>query len=312
MIASSEPVYDVLVVGGGPSGFGAAMGAARLGVRTALIERHPMLGGMGTAALVNNFCPAHLDGKRLIIGGVFGELRQRLIEKKAIYSAVNDATYMMEMFNPEVYADLMASMCREAGVDLLLGTSITGIEGDAPGLFAQLGDHSLKAKTLVEATGDAVIGAKLGLDFTFGRASDHAVMPLIYCFEIGPIDLDELSDWLEWDFPVHPVTGETTFCIGGHGKLVALIEAAQKRGDLNIPRDGAVLMNYPGKPENATVNFSRVFSKDPSDPELLKKADAEGKRQKSEAVTYNHLTLPTIRRGETCMGRTSLTKIQSN
>lgn len=39
---------DVLVVGGGPAGFGAAMGAARAGARTLLIECHGFLGGVAS------------------------------------------------------------------------------------------------------------------------------------------------------------------------------------------------------------------------------------------------------------------------
>ena len=102
--------WDVMVVGGGPAGIGAAIAAGRMGLRVGLIERHPILGGMGTAALVNNFCAAHHDGQRLVIGGVFGKLRQRLIGRKAIY-----ATTRMEPYNPEVFIEESAAMCREAG-----------------------------------------------------------------------------------------------------------------------------------------------------------------------------------------------------
>lgn len=41
--------YDVIVAGGGPSGFIAAIAAARSGARTAVIERNAFLGGTATA-----------------------------------------------------------------------------------------------------------------------------------------------------------------------------------------------------------------------------------------------------------------------
>ena len=44
---------DVLVVGGGPTGVGAALAAASEGAKTLVIERHGMLGGMWTAGLLN-------------------------------------------------------------------------------------------------------------------------------------------------------------------------------------------------------------------------------------------------------------------
>src|ERR687897_984232 len=43
---------DVLVVGGGPSGVAAAVGAAGAGARVVLVERYGFLGGNATAALV--------------------------------------------------------------------------------------------------------------------------------------------------------------------------------------------------------------------------------------------------------------------
>ena len=42
---------DVLVVGGGPAGLGAAVGAADAGARVVLAERYGFLGGNATAAL---------------------------------------------------------------------------------------------------------------------------------------------------------------------------------------------------------------------------------------------------------------------
>ena len=44
--------YDVIVAGGGPAGSAAAICAARLGLRTLLVEATGCLGGMGTSGLV--------------------------------------------------------------------------------------------------------------------------------------------------------------------------------------------------------------------------------------------------------------------
>jgi heterodisulfide reductase subunit A-like polyferredoxin len=46
---------DVLVVGGGIAGVMAALGAARSGARTLVVERFGSLGGTGTAAMMNLF-----------------------------------------------------------------------------------------------------------------------------------------------------------------------------------------------------------------------------------------------------------------
>ena len=46
---------DVLVVGGGPAGVGAAQGAVRNGARTMVVEQSNCLGGMATAGLMSHW-----------------------------------------------------------------------------------------------------------------------------------------------------------------------------------------------------------------------------------------------------------------
>src|SRR5262249_44853970 len=47
--------FDVVVAGGGSAGMAAAVTAARLGLRTALIEEMPVFGGMSTGGCVGTF-----------------------------------------------------------------------------------------------------------------------------------------------------------------------------------------------------------------------------------------------------------------
>jgi ribulose 1,5-bisphosphate synthetase/thiazole synthase len=76
---------DVVVVGGGPGGIGAAVSAARNGARTVLIERYGYLGGMGTGGLVT-IIPQLTDytGKQQIVG-ITQEWIDRLIARNAVY-----------------------------------------------------------------------------------------------------------------------------------------------------------------------------------------------------------------------------------
>ena len=50
---------EILIIGGGPAGIAAATAAARCGARVMLLEKYGFLGGMGTAAMVTNFCGLH-------------------------------------------------------------------------------------------------------------------------------------------------------------------------------------------------------------------------------------------------------------
>jgi len=81
--AKSIPVqaqYDVVVCGGGPSGYVAAIAAARMGARTALVERLGFLGGLATAGLVAPVSEFRKNGRR-IIGGIPWEVMERLAQK---------------------------------------------------------------------------------------------------------------------------------------------------------------------------------------------------------------------------------------
>src|SRR5512135_1060663 len=74
---------DVVVVGGGPGGIGAAVSAARNGASTVLLERYGHLGGMGTGGLVT-IIPCLSDfGGTMQIGGINQEWIERLTARGA-------------------------------------------------------------------------------------------------------------------------------------------------------------------------------------------------------------------------------------
>ena len=90
---------DVLVVGGGPAGIGAAIGAADAGAQVLLVERYGFLGGAATASLVLPLMSYHTQtpGPRAAgaetlyptdhgpgeptISGVLSRLVQRLLQR---------------------------------------------------------------------------------------------------------------------------------------------------------------------------------------------------------------------------------------
>lgn len=54
--------YDIVVVGGGTAGVAAAVGAAKAGAKTLLVERNAYLGGEATNSGVNCFCGFYTCG----------------------------------------------------------------------------------------------------------------------------------------------------------------------------------------------------------------------------------------------------------
>lgn len=76
---------DLCVIGGSCTGLFAAVRAARLGLRVALIEKQNCLGGMATAGLVNIWHSLHdFYGEEQIIGGLTFETIQRLEKNGAV------------------------------------------------------------------------------------------------------------------------------------------------------------------------------------------------------------------------------------
>ncbi|MBR5457837.1 MAG: FAD-dependent oxidoreductase, partial [Kiritimatiellae bacterium] len=71
---------DVVVVGGGPAGFSAAIAASRQGAKVALVERYGSLGGLFTNGLVLLFMATSVreDGKwKLVTKGLAKEFMDR-------------------------------------------------------------------------------------------------------------------------------------------------------------------------------------------------------------------------------------------
>lgn len=64
---ATQPFYDVIIIGGGPAGLGAAVYAASEGLRTALIEKEATGGQAGTSSRIENYLgfPSGLSGADL-------------------------------------------------------------------------------------------------------------------------------------------------------------------------------------------------------------------------------------------------------
>ena len=61
--AQVVPETDVLVVGGGPAGLGAALGAAEAGAKVVLAEQYGFLGGNATAGLILTIASYYTSSK---------------------------------------------------------------------------------------------------------------------------------------------------------------------------------------------------------------------------------------------------------
>jgi len=96
---------DLMVVGGGASGFTAAIQAARLGKKVLVLEETPWLGGMLTSAGVSA-----IDGNHRLPGGLWGEFRQKLYDHYGGPGSLATGWVSNTLFEPHVGHEVISEM----------------------------------------------------------------------------------------------------------------------------------------------------------------------------------------------------------
>ena len=159
---------DLLVIGGGTGGTAAAIQAARMGVKTILIEPTSMLGGMLTAAGVS--CT---DGNDQLSSGIWEEFRQALYHHYGV-SRLNTGWVSNTNFEPHVGDSIFKAWdAREKNLTIFFRYDFDKIQKKANKVTAarflstQKNDKSslnIKAKIIIDATelGDVLAAAGAG------------------------------------------------------------------------------------------------------------------------------------------------------
>lgn len=195
--------YQVIVAGGGPSGFIAALAAARSGADTLLIERYPFLGGNGTAGLMtcyNGFRNQKPPEVLQTVKGIPAEYIAELVRLGGIADVDNypkeiphditrgDIPYCVG-FDPEAAKIAMLNMIRKEGVKLRLhslavapmlnGSRVTGVIVES-----KSGRQAVAADIVIDATGDGDIAAGAGAPFA-GPAEKGDRMGMSIMYRLG-------------------------------------------------------------------------------------------------------------------------------
>ena len=203
--------YDVVVLGGGPSGVSAAVSAAREGVRTLLVESQPCLGGMATGGLVGPFMTVYdRDGNEKIVGGIFDEIVERLKKYSAVIppqevGAATVYTSHIEKYHSHVtpfnsfYLEIVLDeMVRESGVELLCYTSFSDciVENGKINyvvLNALEGMICVKGNVFIDCTGNAALAEAAGAPTYKGEEESGIPQPGTLMFEVGGVDDKEYT-----------------------------------------------------------------------------------------------------------------------
>lgn len=178
--------YDVIVCGGGPAGWVAAIAAARGGCRTALIERFGFLGGTATAGLVMPISAFYNNGKR-VVGGIPWEFVQEL---ERLGAAQIEFPKGHISADPEYYKLVAQRMVCAAGVDVYTNSYLFDAVKEGRQITAVLinnknGTEALGGQYFIDATGDGDLCALAGAEM---RVRD-CPQPLSMDFELINVDL---------------------------------------------------------------------------------------------------------------------------
>jgi hypothetical protein len=292
----TSQAYDVIVCGGGPSGFVAAVAAGRAGAKTLLIERYGFLGGMPTSAWLGPISPMHFGDERVIAG-----IPQEFVERMV---ASGGSTGHLRTTNPhgsgaylcfydrEHYKWNALQMLEEAGVSVLLHTFVEGAvvtEGKVIGveIANKSGRATISSTVVVDATGDGDVAARAGAEFTLGNG-DHASQPGTMMFDMGNVDTEKLKDYMdthlddfEWASelvalaPFSPKLQQKHFVGQGFLDLVA---KGMEDDELYLGRDTILFLTTV---HQGLVHFNstRIAGIDGTDTESLTRGEIDARKQ---------------------------------
>lgn len=278
-----EESYDVVVCGGGPAGFSAALCAARNGARVALVEQMGYLGGAATVNGVNVFPHGYHDGERFIIGGIFKEIYQELLSRDAIIPHWQRG---WEPFNMETYKLVLDTLLKQANVDVYLESTLVSVNKIDSRISHIListlkGCIALEAKQFVDATGDGHLSMLAGVPFDIGRDSDGAIQPYTLMFFVGGVDFDVIKEYnrnKSW------LTDDGRTFVNGNG-FKQFIDKANEDGLDFIPKKTIGSMyNIPWLPGVVGINFGRIFADPNLDPRRLFEDTYIGRLQVQQGV----------------------------
>ena len=307
---------DVIVVGGGPSGVCAAVGAARLGAKTLLVERWGFLGGMATAGMVVPIHAFHNMRGQQIVKGIGDEIIERLAEIGGAYkekhpvSAYRSA-YTHTPFNVEDMKRVLLEMVEESGVEMLLHSFL--FDAETKGQYVQSirvinksGIGSLSSAYFVDATGDGDLAVKAGAEFAKGDPSDGKCMAGSLMIHIGGVSDEKLISYIkknpdDFALAVDPFPKLTNRDLSKQIKtrkdipllrgFFSIVKQAKEKGDLH-PYRNQLMLSFPPAAGEVYANVANVLHLDGSETDALTKAEIETRKQVPGIIRFFRKYVP--------------------
>lgn len=244
---------DVLVCGGGPAGIGAAIRAAREDVSVMVIEMQDCLGGIATAGMMS-----HWGGRSS--SKVMQEIFELTYNKAQDVGWCKDSGCGSDAIYHEVQKVVLEEMMLKENIKILYYTKVCKaiVEDDTiVGVIIEnkSGRSVIKAKRVVDATGDGDVAASAGVPYFLGRESDKRMQPCTIMFKVGGVDYSRA---------LFPPSFETTIETE-KGEIQALAKE-----HLPFPA-GHVLLYQNPTPNTVVCNMTNAIEIDGTDGDSLTK-----------------------------------------
>lgn len=263
---------EVLVVGGGPAGIGAAVSAARQGKRVLLLEKRGYLGGNITACYVEN-CNYFLRGTGFSSEGIYSEIEKKALER---YGNDNVRERNRNCFSSEYLKVFLDEFVQEAGVEILFHSFVNEVvlKGDrieAVLIQTKKGPLAVAADMIIDTTGDGDVAFAAGVPFEQGRQKDGLCQPGTVSLRLAGADVEKLTQ-----------EGDRLLEIGKTFKedyRAGKTGLACKRQDLpfgRLTKGGQV----------SYVNYSCAYGLDPTDVVDLSRGEMECRQYVMDIYQY--------------------------
>jgi len=263
---------QVLVVGGGPAGIGAAVSAARNGQKVILLEKRGFLGGNITACFVEN-CNYFLKGTPFRSEGMYAEIEKKAYEK---YGNDNIRERNKYAFSSEYLKVFLDEFVTESGVQILFHSFVNDVvmNGDhieAVIIQTKKGPMAVKADIIIDTTGDADVSFAAGVPFEQGREKDGLCQPGTVSLRLTGADTKALLE-----------NGDRLLEIG------RIFKEDYRAGKTGLPckRQDLPFGRLTAAGQISYVNYSCVYGLDPTDIRDLSRGEMECRQYVMDIYRY--------------------------
>ena len=255
---------DVVVAGGGTAGVVAAIAAARSGVSVLLVESSGSLGGTATNGLVTPMMSIQIDGAPMC-SSISDDINDRMAALGA--GSQRDGTVF---FDPEMMGFVLDQLAREAGVQMLRHTLVTGAvmrQGRIVGILTEnkRGREAILGKRFIDCTGDGDVCVRAGAGYEAGDPETGRNQPISLRYMMSGVDLKRFAGFLNSLDPQGRYEADHfhTACVWNRKwPLEPIFRQALEAGELTW-EDGLYwqVFSVPGRPDTLAFNCPEVFDR---------------------------------------------------